>query len=507
MSDGRVRYDPTRRQGNANYVATGGGPLDYAVVSTAELQNWDHKLLNPHADIKQKQAESKALSDASKARQLAWPDTLEAKRKQYLVDRENRMTAEERRRQILDEEEAKYQETKRQQRLEDAEKQLMLRDERGARMRSTLLEHLVTQERESQLSARGEKQRMLDEEERQYAARVRQAALDEAAEKKAMLAHEREKILSVKLQQQAMLNDMVEQRREARKTASLDAELLRQAAQDELTENALKSSQRRAAELALKQYQASQASPRLSPRQALTAKQLEAAAATASPEALYDAHKTANKELLDSLARHRQENHELRVHRAQEALDSIARQPSPRDRTVDAFSSAQPFFHTMQEQSKLREQTMAQHKKEVTHSPRSRGIGATVYEKNLSELRSSTYREKLDNRIAELDRLDDEARQQERDEAKYLAMVQSLQAAEKRAQRNQDKEQDLLEAQMRQMALSQENELFRGFIQAHLPANMSPRLAARALDGGQKGGTSTVGKSDYDDFARTHRYH
>ncbi|CUG87649.1 Hypothetical protein, putative [Bodo saltans] len=493
--EGRVRADPRRTIGNANALATGQPVPTFTTISDATLARYQD-IANNGAQL----AHDALLEDrrekleVSKARVNTWGDTLQAKRKQYVTDRSNRLEADELRRQRIDAEETEFREANRQQRLQESNQQLFLRDERGRLMKSAVLANEVRQTQEWQMSIQAEKKAVVDEETRDYAAAVKRAAAKEIEEKQIAAQLVKDKMLKVKQDQYAMLEQAMDQRRAENRKLVLDGEEIRRAAEAEALENSARREQRRQNEKNLKEDQAKQISPRYSPRQKLQQ-------TTISPNSIdgsilkYQAHKESQAAMLAELARSRQERHDTLVQQATASLSSVTG-ANKKDATVERFATAPSISHRLIEDSNLRELTIAQHKREVTAAPSPRTMRSTLgmsvdtaVERNYNELRSPRHRERLDQQIAMLDRFDQEQKMAQRQDAQYLAMIHQMQAAEKKYQKTIDKDADIQDALSRRAGVEAEDALFREFVEAHLPENLTPRLAKTA-----RGQMTTGGK-------------
>lgn len=498
--EGRVRADPRRTIGNANALATGQPVPTFTTISDATLARYQD-IANNGAQL----AHDALLEDrrekleVSKARVNTWGDTLQAKRKQYVTDRSNRLEADELRRQRIDAEEAEFREANRQQRLQESNQQLFLRDERGRLMKSAVLANEVRQTQEWQMSIQAEKKAVVDEETRDYAAAVKRAAAKEIEEKQIAAQLVKDKMLKVKQDQYAMLEQAMDQRRAENRKLVLDGEEIRRAAEAEALENSARREQRRQNEKNLKEDQAKQISPRYSPRQKL--QQTTDSATHISPNSIdgsilkYQAHKESQAAMLAELARSRQERHDTLVQQATASLSSVTG-TNKKDATVERFATAPSISHRLIEDSNLRELTIAQHKREVTAAPSPRTMRSTLgmpvdtaVERNYNELRSPRHRERLDQQIAMLDRFDQEQKMAQRQDAQYLAMIHQMQAAEKKYQKTIDKDADIQDALSRRAGVEAEDALFREFVEAHLPENLTPRLAKTA-----RGQVTTGGK-------------
>lgn len=499
--EGRVRADPRRTIGNANALATGQPVPTFTTISDATLQRYQDLATDSARAAQEAYLEERqAKQDISKARLNSWGDTLQAKRKQYITDRSNRLEADELRRQRIDAEEAEFRESQRQQRLVESDQQLFLRDERGRQMRSAVLANEVRQQQEWQMSIHAEKKAIADEDARDYAEAVKRGAAREVEEKQIAAQLIKEKMAKVKQDQYAMLEQAIDQRRAEKKLLVLDGEEIRRAAEAESAENSARRAQRLATEKALKDDLVKQFSPRYSPRQKL--QQSCDSVANVIPGSIdasvikYEAHKASQQQMLDGLAKSRQDRHDNLVLAATASLSAVGPASAKKDATAERFSTAPSISNRLIDESNERERTMAQNKRDVTAAPSPRTMRSTLgmsvdtaVERNYNELRSPRFRERLDHQIAMLDKFDDEQRQAQRQDAKYLAMIHHMQAAEKKHQKSIDKHADIQDALSRRAGVEAEDALFRQFVEAHLPENLSPRLAKTA-----RGQLSTGGK-------------
>jgi hypothetical protein len=501
--EGRVRADPRRTVGNANALATGQPVPTFTTISDATLARYQD-IANNAAQLAQDAMfeERRGKLEVSRARVNTWGDTLQAKRKQYITNRSNRLEADELRRQLIDEEEAEFREANRQQRLQESNQQLFLRDERGRQMRSAVLANEVRQTQEWQMSIQAEKKAAVDEDARDYAAAVKRGAAKEIEEKQIAAQLIKDRLAKVKQEQYAMLEQAMDQRRSENKKLVLDGEEIRRAAEAEALENSARRDQRRQNEKSLKEDLVKQFSPRHSPRQKL---QLATESVThVSPTSIdgsilkYQAHKESQATMLADLARSRQERHDTLVQHATASLHTITAGPTKKDVTVERFSTAPSISNRLIDESHMRELTIAQHKREVIAAPSPRTMRSTLgmsvdtaVERNYNELRSPRYRERLDNQVAMLDRFDQEQRMAQRQEAQYLSMIHQMQAAEKAHQKHIDKDADIQDALSRRAGVEAEDALFREFVEAHLPENLTPRLAKTARGHNNTGGKYT----------------
>lgn len=485
-NSGRARYDPTRKQGNANTLALGNEVTTASVISSAQLERWSHiAAQSPRAQAEALREAQAERSARSKARCEAWPNTIEALRVQAEQSRVALRNADEARRIAIDEEEAQLRETKRQQVVQAANIRLLESDERGIQLRKALQLHNALQGQEQQRK-RNEERRAHDASEReQYAAEVRANALAEQAEKLAQQKKIRDDLAATKEAQLQFLEFQLAERRQQREMEALDRERIRLAAEEEALGNATKKLENRVKNVQLKQNQIEQvlASPR-TPREKLQLR-MEEGARLREEEARHTAEREHKQRLLAEAQQQRHLYHASLIdHASSQYLQQTASLPSPRDRAAATFEDSPSFVSKMLAENLHREATHKAHKKDLAASNRSGADSTTPISPRqrdpMADLKSPAYRQRLDHQIQMLEKFDAEAAEQKREQVAHVKYIQKLQAEEKKTQVAREAEELVREAEYRKKAKDDDDAMFRQFVEQQLPQGMSPRVQQSA---------------------------
>lgn len=153
----RARYDPRRRCGNGNAVASGIDLSRVGIISDVEL-NAIRRLVSAESEDAElrsrRQAEEQRRREWCKSRTAGWPDTIEAKRDLFLRSRDDAKKAAEERQLVMDALYAEQEEQARLASLAKLELQELKDDPRGRNLRSMLLLNDALKTREEQVAYR-----------------------------------------------------------------------------------------------------------------------------------------------------------------------------------------------------------------------------------------------------------------------------------------------------------------------------------------------------------------
>lgn len=488
----RVRHDPLRRQGNANAVAVGINLSCVGVMSDRELE-WIMRLAYDDDGVtalvskQEAQDRLKALSDTRKEQ---WSDTVEARQHAFLATRAAEAEEAERRRRKLDELYEEQEEQQRLARVAQLELQHLRDDPRGRNLKKNLALHEAIKAREEQIAFKNFTDGN-DREEEQRERREREARLwgEIAEEERKKLAIRQRNVEEKNTNLEAVLYQ-IDQRRQERAEEKGRRKFVDEEAEDERRENEAEEAERRAKEAAFGLHNKANSRPHLSRQQRLQQRVVNGVEEAAELQQENARSDRVKQEALERRKRKADEFEKRKLLGLDKYMQATA-EKSPTFRTQDCFETKGVDMIAKMDDadkervkhlrdSRIEMQNYREPLNETTGKPFNRAAATASgfhtreeEQANLVEMR----------KLPELVRAEMEAEAAARKAvADRVAMIQKMQAAEKKEQKRREDTAEVDERRQLEEWHAMDDERYANYIRSQLPEDMSPFLKNKACE-------------------------
>ncbi|CCW66783.1 unnamed protein product [Phytomonas sp. Hart1] len=500
----RARVDPQRRVGLANAVASG---LDLSLVGvigegelTAIRRLADEEVMKEKMEIERAAREATRRA-ASSAKRAGWPDTLEARRANFLKEQERKADEAAERKRVLDELYILQMEAQRQESIARLVMKNRSEDPRGRNVKSMKMLHEAMKGREEQIAFK----KLANDEERdasrKEALELQQKLWGDAAEATHLKLVTRQRNMEEKLANMEKVAEQITQRRQQRKDEKNERQNIEKEAAEEREENEMEEAVKLAKMDEVNTFNAKHAKPYLTPtlryRQLIADREQNGGGGV---ELISDKRKN------ETLARERakREAFEKRKEIGLTKYAEINAKPNPTHRTQDVFEEKFPSFLNQMESN---EDTRLREKKEVRQKLQKESEEVKELNKNLGSLKKMRQHRLMtsEHPKAEITPYDFFSKEEEKaysaerlrqaekfrmeeaeEKAALQASVEALKAAQKQQadersrKAREEKEMERLNVKREIEEMAADDAKYIEYIRSQIPSNMHPALVGKA---------------------------